>query len=90
MNFDLIIAMCVFFQMFVETPSAGQWKLCIDDISSLGERGPLTLGPARRIAERNFVIITGKMSFMLLSFQKQNKPIESKLLSLLIYIIKYG
>ena len=43
--------------------TAGDWKICSDDIYQLGMRGPLNLGPARRIAENPFLIVIGRWSF---------------------------
>ncbi|KAK7493419.1 hypothetical protein BaRGS_00015319, partial [Batillaria attramentaria] len=37
----------------------GSWRLCAEDVHRENRRGPLTLGPARRIAENSFLIITG-------------------------------
>ncbi|KAK3593447.1 hypothetical protein CHS0354_020212 [Potamilus streckersoni] len=40
----------------------GTWAVCQDCIETLGIRGPKTLGPARRIAENEFLIIIGTQS----------------------------
>ncbi|KAL3875128.1 hypothetical protein ACJMK2_038060 [Sinanodonta woodiana] len=40
----------------------GTWTVCHDCIETLGLRGPKTLGPARRIAENEFLIIIGTQS----------------------------
>ncbi|XP_041353509.1 uncharacterized secreted protein ARB_06907-like isoform X2 [Gigantopelta aegis] len=39
--------------------SKGKWSVCESSITDLKERGPDNLGPARRVAEKEFVIITG-------------------------------
>ena len=38
----------------------GTWKVCLEDLYELGLRGPLNLGPARRVAENPFLIVIGK------------------------------
>ena len=38
----------------------GVWKICSEDIYEQGLRGPLNLGPARRVAENPFLIIIGR------------------------------
>lgn len=38
------------------------WSVCslCDDLEGNGLRGPLTVGPARRVAENKFIIVTGE------------------------------
>ena len=45
--------------------SSGDWKICQEDIYLLGMRGPLNLGPARRIAENPFLIVVGRWGWPL-------------------------
>ncbi|KAL8611053.1 hypothetical protein ACOMHN_042669 [Nucella lapillus] len=39
--------------------TSGRWSVCTDDVHSEQQRGHLTQGPARRIAEQQFVIVVG-------------------------------
>ena len=39
---------------------AGKWGVCPDDVHKENQRGPLTVGPARRVAEQDFIIVVGE------------------------------
>jgi hypothetical protein len=39
---------------------AGTWGVCTDDIYFYDQRGPLNMGPARRVAEQEFYIFFGQ------------------------------
>lgn len=54
-----MIIMCALFILKVS------WSRCdvCDDLERQGQRGQATVGPARRIAEDRFIIITGQTVF---------------------------
>ena len=39
----------------------GLWEICLEDVHTELRRGPETLGPARRVAEKPFIIVYGKI-----------------------------
>ena len=49
-------------------PAAGKWGVCTEDVHKENQRGPHTLGPARRVAEQDFVIVVGEQLVILFFF----------------------
>ncbi|ESO96501.1 hypothetical protein LOTGIDRAFT_159918 [Lottia gigantea] len=56
----------------------GKWLITHEDIYKLGERGPENLGPARRIAEKDFILVVGSSG--------NNEDINKLLLESSVYI----